>query len=348
MSLHAVIMAGGSGTRFWPKSTPSRPKQFLNLTGDASMLELTVRRLEGLVQPGNAWVLTGKRYAELALSQAKGLGTGRIVGEPMARDTAAAVALGAGLIQAVDPDGVMMLLPADHAIQDRDGFQNTMRQAAELAEQGRFVTVGIRPLYPAEIYGYLQIGEQTGEKTYRLKRFVEKPPRETAEAYLKEGGYYWNAGMFLWKASAVLEQMDRFLPEHATMARRLGKAWGQDDWDKLALEEFEKLEKISIDYGLMEKLDEIVMVEAGFDWNDVGGWAALADLIGADPAGNVIQGKAVCRDSNNNILVTDPDRPLVVSGLSNCVVVSAEAGTLISSMESVERIKSLVNEVLEG
>ena len=339
-------MAGGAGTRFWPYSTPNLPKQFLDLTGEGTMIQLTVNRLKSLVPVENIWVLTSSKFSDLVIEQCPTLLPTQVVGEPMARDTSAAVALGAGLIAAKDPNAIMVVLPADHMIRDETGFVSSINAAVQFAEQDRFVTLGIEPSYPAEIYGYLQAGEAL-DGGFSLKRFVEKPAKAVAEDYLKQGGYYWNAGMFVWKAKLLLSALETHLPEHAKMALTLGHAWGQENWDALAQSVFEPLNKVSIDFGLMEKLNDIAMVPAQFDWNDVGGWAALRDLLPSDATNNTLSGASVIRDAQNNIIITQNQaRPTVVAGISNSVIVNADAGTLVCSHDEIERVKDLIQKVL--
>lgn len=345
-SVQIVIMAGGSGTRFWPYSTPSLPKQFLDLTGEGTMIQLTVERLKGFVPMENIWVLTNAKFSQLVIDQCPELLPSQVVGEPMARDTSAAVALGAGLVAAKDPEAVMVVLPADHMIKDKAGFQGSIERAITLAEQDRFVTLGIEPSYPAEIYGYLQAGEALNDG-FQLQRFVEKPQREQAETYLAEGGYYWNAGMFIWKTSLLMSALEQHLPEHAQMAKTLGEAWGQNDWNDLAAKVFEPLPKVSIDFGLMEKLKDIAMVPATFDWNDVGGWSALRDLLPMDDFKNTLLGANVTRDVHNNIIITqNAQRPTVIAGIKDCVIVNADAGTLVCHHDEIERVKDLIQKVL--
>lgn len=346
-SLQIVIMAGGSGTRFWPYSTPSLPKQFLDLTGEGTMIQLTVDRLRNWVPMENIWVLTNGKFVETVKEQCPDLLDSRIVGEPMARDTSAAVALGAGLIHAVDAGAKMLVLPADHMIRDRDSFLGSLEKAVKLANQDRYVTLGIEATYPAEIYGYLQAGAPL-EEGYQLERFVEKPERKVAEGYLEEGGYYWNAGMFVWKVSNLLTALEQHLPDHLQMAKELGELWGDPSWNAKAEAAFSPLPKVSIDFGLMEKLTDIAMVPATFDWNDVGGWAALEDLLGKDGDGNTLSGANIVRDSKNNIVITQSAaRPTLVVGLENCVIINGQAGTLVCHRDEIERIKDKVTEVLD-
>lgn len=345
-TIEVVIMAGGSGTRFWPYSTPTCPKQFLDLTGEGTMIQLTVKRLMKLVDVASIWVLTNGSFVDTVLEQCPELEPSQVIGEPMMRDTSAAVALGAGLVKAKNPDALMAVLPADHVIRDVDGFCGTLKEAGALAEAGHVVTIGVEPTYPAEIYGYLKTGEAI-DGGYRLERFVEKPCREDAEAYFGEGGYFWNAGMFIWSVARISEELERHLPEHAAMAKALGEAYGQSNWDDLARERFEPLEKISIDFGLMEKLDSIAMVKSNFDWNDVGGWLALEDLIEADGEGNVLQGANVLKDSSGNIVITQSEeRPTLVVGIRDSVIINGASGVLVCHKSEIERIKSSIEKVL--
>ena len=348
--IQVVIMAGGAGTRFWPFSTPERPKQFMDLTGEGSMIQLTVDRLEGLVDVSQVWVMTNQEYVDLVCEICPKLSRDQVIGEPMMRDTSAAIALAGGLIHHKDEDAVMVVLPADHVIRDSAGFQQTLKHACELAEQDQFVTIGIQPTYPAETFGYLQKGAPIAsqkEGAFQLESFVEKPKRELAEQYLESGHYAWNAGMFVWKVDNLLDEIKKHLPEHAKMAETLKKGPGEEGWQEKARNAFESLEKISIDFGLMEKLNNLCMVEAKFDWNDVGGWLALESLIKPDEHNNTKLGKTVTRDAQDNIIVVEDGlKPAIVAGIRDSVIVCSKSGTLVCSKFEVERIKDLVNIVL--
>ena len=348
MSLHIVIMAGGSGTRFWPYSTPKKPKQFLDLTGEGTMLQMTVNRLKGLTDAKNIWVITGAVFKDLVYEQCPELPKENVVGEPMARDTSGAIALAAGLVKAKDENSTMVVLPADHVIKDKEHFQKDISNAVEVAQSNKFVTIGIPPTYPAEIYGYLHCGNQVEQSNaFSLNSFIEKPSKEKAESYLKDGSYYWNAGMFIWKTELIMDALKTHLPEHAAMAETLGSSYGQENWDELAASVFEPLVKISIDFGLMEKLDNIAMIKANFDWNDVGGWLALVDLLGTNDNGNTLQGVNVTSDASNNIIITqDGSRPTLVKGIDNCIIINANAGTLVCNRDEIEKIKPMIEDVI--
>ena len=314
------------------------------------MLQVTVNRLAGWIAPANIWVITGARYVALVREQCPQLPAGRVIGEPMPRDTAAAIALGAALVRAQNPQGIMVVLSADHVIRDVAGFRATISRGIDWARRDEFVTIGIRPTYPAEIYGYLQRGAALDEHgAHVLRSFVEKPSRTRAEAFLPTGEYFWNAGMFVWKAAQLLEEMKKHLPEHADMACKIASLIGPGSWPEEAVDLFAGLKKISIDFGLMEKLARIVMLEARFDWNDAGGWLALEDILGRDAQGNVLRGMNVVHDVRNNIIITQNDRrPTLVSGVQDCIIVNADAGTLVCHRSEIERIRGLVQQIIAG
>ncbi len=344
----AAVLAGGEGLRFWPLSTPERPKQFLNLTGAGTLLQLTLRRLEDLVAPTDTFVLTQDRYAALVREQAPAIAPDRIILEPLLRDTAAAIALAAGVIARRAPGSVMAVLPSDHGIRDVAGFRATLSDAAALAAEGHFVTIAIPPSSPAESYGYLEKGEALDRPgCYRLQSFVEKPDRRRAQGFLDSGRYAWNAGMFLWRPEKLLEALELHLPAHAAMARALAAGPGAPDWLAEARRLFEPLTRISIDHGLMEKITNAVLLEARFDWSDVGGWAALIEMLPKDAQGNALLGHAVRRDTRGNlVIVEDGQPPLVAAGIENSVVICGRAGTLVCARPEAERLKDLVNQAL--
>ncbi len=347
MSLQVAIMAGGAGTRFWPFSTPERPKQFLDITGEGTMMQCTVRRLTAMVKPEDIWVLTNAKYTDLVIEQCPELDPKHVVGEPMLRDTSAAVALAAGLARDRDPDGELAVLPADHVIRNTQAFCSTLAKAHQLAMLGHHVTIGIPPTFPAESFGYLQKGEPLATPgAYRLDSFIEKPRREKAEAFCRAGNYAWNAGMFVWKLEVLFRELQTFLPSHAAMASALGDNSDPVAWSLKAHELFEPLKKVSIDVGLMEKVSNIVTVDAEFDWSDVGGWLALQDVLGVNDEGNTLRGQVHLDRSNNNIImVEDGCQPLLVSGVENMVVIVARGGNLVCSRDQVENIKDKVKEI---
>lgn len=350
--LVAAILAGGSGTRFWPLSTEERPKQFLRLIGERTMLQHTFDRLKGLVPADRVLVLTNARFAERVRTELPEIPPEHVIGEPLPRDTAAAVAL-AGVLAAerFGTEHAMIVLPADHMIQPVDRFQQAVRSAARGALQsGALYTFGISPAYPATGYGYLECGEALepidGVEHFRLLRFKEKPDSETAEEYLRRGGFFWNSGMFAWGVATLLEAIDRHLPEHARALRPLAGYDGSPVWERRLKEAFIALPKLSIDYGLMEKAENVRMVKAPFEWSDVGGWGALGAFLPTDIHGNAVQGEFHGIDAANNLVYCDSEEETVaLIGVHDLVVVRAGTRTLIVHRDKVEEVKSLVEQM---
>jgi len=352
-NLVVCIMAGGSGTRFWPMSRTERPKQFLNLTGDRTMLQVTFDRLQGLVPAERVLVLTNGRFADLAREQLPELPRDNVIGEPMPRDTSGAVALAAALCQERFPGCVMAVLAADHTIEPAEVFRRNLATAAELAaEQGGLYTFGIPPRTPSTGYGYLEMGEviaqRNGATCHQLKGFREKPDLATAETFVKHGGYLWNSGMFVWKVDDIQRELAAQLPAHHAAMIPAAKAWGSEGFEAALLAAFEPLPKISIDFGVMEKAQDVRCLVAQFDWNDVGGWVALEEVLPQDAQGNWTQGKLLALDSAQNIAVSeDPNHQIVLLGVDDLIVVTTPNATLVCRKSEAERIKQVV-EALSG
>jgi len=351
--LVAVIMAGGSGTRFWPLSLPSKPKQFLTLFGDRTMLQLTVDRLAGLVPTERILVLTNGRHAGLVRRQLPQIPAANVIGEPVARDTAAAVTLAAVLCEARFGDPVMAVLTADHLIQPVDLFQKTLSSAARAAhESGALYTFGIAPAFPSTGYGYLEAGEtlpsDDGIEHFRLAKFREKPDRATAEQFVASGRHSWNSGMFAWRTSAIATAIRTFLPGHAERLDPLKRVDNTAGWVPALAEAFEPLEKISIDFGVMEKADDVRMVRAAFQWSDVGGWLALEQFHDPDDAGNRGTGRIRGLDAATNaVFCEDPQEMVALVGVSDLVVVRSGKRTLVTHRSSTEQVKKLVERMQE-
>ena len=295
-SLYVLILAGGSGERFWPLSRKSRPKQLLALFSEETLLEATLRRLDGLVPAKNILILTNADQEAAVRALAKSLPAENIVAEPAKRDTAAAIALGVGWVAARDAKATMLVLPADHLIRDAVAFQKTMRTAAAAAQQtGELVTIGIQPTWACPGFGYIEMGASVtiaeakdGPAVHDVVRFREKPNAELAEQFLRQGNFRWNAGMFIWTIPAILSALRRHAPELGTFVSRLHSG---EDFQMLLRDVFPKLPKISVDYAIMEKAARVLMVESGFDWDDIGSWTALAKYLPTLEAGNVANGE---------------------------------------------------------
>ena len=343
MGDYAVILAGGGGTRFWPLSRQARPKQVLPLLGGTgSMVARTVDRLQPLFARTDILCVTALEHAELLRGDVV---PGNLMVEPCGRDTAAAIGLAAVLLRRRDPQAVFAVLPADHYVDDPGRFQATLRQAFEAARAGSLVTIGIPPRGPSESYGYLQRGPREGG-AFRVLRFVEKPKAEVAARLLASGDHYWNGGIFVWKAEAVLAEIARQLPALAAALDRIAAAAGTPRFDDLLRAEYAALPRISIDHGVMEKAARVVMVEAGFEWDDVGSWSAAADRRPKDAQGNSFEGQVVAVDTKSALVYSsDPAHVVAVLGLDGFVVVHTPDATLVCPKNRADELKKVVEEL---
>lgn len=347
-NLVAVIMAGGMGTRFWPLSTPARPKQFITLFGERSLLQMSFDRLRGLVPPERILVLTNAAHVAIAREQLPELPEGHVIGEPVRRDTAAAVALAAVLVQRRFGDSVILTLTADHLIEPTDLFQREMVSAArKVADDDVFYTFGIKPAYPATGYGYLETGDVVaddgGIEHFELRQFKEKPDLETARRYVDSGSFLWNSGMFVWRAVPILEEIRTWLPGHYDALKPLGGADGTPKWQEALEKAFSAIRPISIDYGVMEKTKTpLRCVSSRFSWSDVGGWPALGELLSKDPGGNAIRGRLKALDASGNLVFCErPDETVALIGVDGLIVVRAGNRTLVARKDQVDRLKDL-------
>jgi len=343
---YAVIMAGGRGERFWPLSTSKRPKQMLCLVGDKPLMAMSAERMAGLVPPERVIVVTGADLAAAAAAAAPGLPCTNIVGEPFGRDTAAACALGTALVRKRDPEGIVCILTADHIIKDAPRFREILAAAIGVAGAGdRLVTIGVEPAYPSTGFGYIEAGERVAAPGnvpfFRAKRFVEKPDRATAGKYLAAGSYCWNSGMFVWSCGLFLEELKKHRPPLARMVDAVTPAIGTPDFDRVLEAEYGKLERISVDYAIMEKTDRMVMARGAFGWDDVGSWPALQNHLDRDADGNVVTGKCEALDSSGNVVVSK-ERLTALIGVKDLVVVQAPGATLICRKDRAEEVKEMV------
>ncbi len=348
----AVILAGGYGERFWPASTMQRPKQLLGLLGERPMLGMAVDRLEGLIPPERVLVLTSADLVAPTIAAAPDLPAENVIGEPVRRDTAAAVALAAAVVKGRDPEGVFCILTADHVMGDLELFRATLATGLELAAaEDVLVTIGLKPTHPSSAFGYVESGAVLeGERDVAVRdviRFVEKPDVATAEEYLATGSFWWNSGMFVWKAEHLQAAFAAHRPELAAFIDDLVPAVGTPGFADALAAGFEPLEKISIDYALMEKADNIVMAEGHFSWDDVGSWPEVANHLPADDAGNVVKGDARLLDASNNIVISE-GRLTAVIGLDDVVVVHEGDATLVVPKDRAQDVKKIVTELRES
>jgi mannose-1-phosphate guanylyltransferase len=345
--LYAVILAGGKGERFWPQSSPERPKHLLSIVGEEPMVAQAVRRLEGLVTPERIFIVTNVQHVAAVQAACPAVPRDQVVGEPMGRDTGPAAALAALLVRERDPEGVLVLLPADAAIHDAAGCRATLHAAFLVAQaKDEIITIGVRPTLPATGYGYLRRGEQLGESEgrpwFRVERFVEKPDLATAQRYLAEGAYLWNAGMFVARA-AVLEAAFRVhAPAIAAGMDQLAGARGGGSWQARLEEIYPTLPKISVDYAVMEKAGNMAAFEAAFDWDDVGEWPALARHWPLDASGNVARGPVVLEAAHDNIVFSEGGQVVALLGVKDLVVVHTPGATLVCHKDHAQDLKKLV------
>jgi mannose-1-phosphate guanylyltransferase len=340
--LHAIVMAGGSGTRFWPASRVGLPKQLLPLAGERTLLADTVDRLAGLVPADRVMVVTSARLLDAVRRQLPQVPEAGLVGEPCKRDTAPCIGLAALLVARHDPDAIMAVMPSDHVIRPAEAFRGAIRQAAALVTEapGRLVTFGIKPTYPAECFGYIQQGQPiaagpaggdvAAAAVHQVARFREKPPASVAREYMAAGNFLWNGGIFVWKAATILAALEERQPECLAHLRRIAAAWDTPARDRTFAEEFAAIKGISIDYAVLEHARDVVVIEAPFTWDDLGGWAAVARQRGADADGNTIVGRHLGLESVRTIVHSDGDHLVVTMGLEDMLVVHTPDATLVA------------------
>ena len=349
MKLTAVIMAGGKGERFWPKSRTSCPKQFLSLTSDGeTMLQKTVRRLAPLVAEDDVYLVTNAAYRERIAEQLPELPAENVLFEPCPRNTAPCIGLAASVIRKKYGDAVMLVLPSDHLIRSEDMYLDTLRRAVLAAENGRnLVTLGITPTYPETGYGYIQYVRGSGRNgVYQVERFVEKPDLPTARTYLKEGNYLWNSGMFIWKASSILYNMQAFMPELYNGLMPVADAYGTPEFETVLNAAFCELPAQSVDFGIMEKADSICTIPGSFGWDDVGSWLALERINPTDTQGNMFSGDVVSVDSRRCTVCADA-RTVAVLGLEDMVIVDTPDALLVCNKNSTQDIKKILSSLRE-
>ncbi len=347
---HAVVMAGGSGTRFWPESRARRAKQFLNLTGHGTMIAETIRRFAPLVPPDNIWVVAGEKDREHLSAAALGIPPENLLLEPVGRNTAPAVALAAAAIRLKDPEAVVVASPADHAISDLKGFRSIIRKALRLTRKsGCFVTLGIPPTHPATGYGYIERGQPYGDpKTgaFRVRRFAEKPDVATARRFLRSGRFDWNSGLFLFRLPEFRERLQSHLPEvHAAFESAFRHA-GKSGFPAAIRKAYRAIPSVSVDHGLLEHEPEILVVPAAVGWNDIGTWRSLHEFLGHGEAGNVLFGNVIAADCRN-VLVRSDRGIVAVLGMEDVVVVRSGDAVLVCPRNRSEEVKGIVDQVKE-
>lgn len=345
-SIYALILAGGSGQRFWPLSRDKSPKQLLRLFDEKTLLEHTIDRLQSLIPLENILILTNYQQIGNVRAILKDFPADNIIAEPEKRDTAPAIALAVGWVAARNPGATMMVLPSDHIIKDKEAFQKTLQTACAAAAQSEaLVTIGIKPTWACPSYGYIERGEpfalseDTGVPVYEVLRFREKPSTELAERFLEQGGFNWNAGMFFWTVSTVRKNLAEFCPE---LARFVGNLEASADFHATMQEQFPTLPKLSIDYALMENAPRVLNVEASFDWDDVGNWTSVGKYLEQTAEGNQQNCDVAQLDTAHNLVFSSTSQQIALLGVEHLMVITTPDAILVAHRSEAEKIKKLV------
>ncbi|MBR6345424.1 MAG: mannose-1-phosphate guanylyltransferase [Lachnospiraceae bacterium] len=344
MKVTALIMAGGKGERFWPRSRVNRPKQFLCLTGDGkTMIQQTVERIRPLVDYEDIFIATNEKYKGLVKEQLPEIPEENILLEPVGRNTAPCIGLGAIHVRRKYDDAVMLVLPSDHQIKYKGMFINVLKDAIDVANEGEnLVTIGITPNAPETGYGYIKfLPDHMIGRAFKADKFVEKPDLNTAKKYLETEEYMWNSGMFVWKASTILDSIEKHLPEIYGGLKRIEESIGSDDEESILSGVFESIPSESIDYGVLEKEDSIYVLPGTFGWDDVGSWLSVGRMRQANDAGNVVSGNAMTVNVKNCIIEGE-DKLIAAIGIHDIVIVDTEDATLICAKDSTGDIKKIV------
>ncbi len=345
--MYAVIMAGGIGTRFWPRSRVKRPKQLLNIFDNHTMIQATVRRLDQVISHNNIFVVTTKPQQDEIKRQLPFLKSHNLIIEPKGKNTAPCIGLAAIILKQKDPDAIMVVLPADHRIEKERLFQEALIVAESLAKKDDcLVTLGINPTYPSTGYGYIQKNEHlatiNGIESYKVKTFAEKPDKTTAERFLKSGDFFWNSGMFIWKASTILTEIERSLPELYDGLMEIQQALGTKSEKEIINKVYCQIRSISIDYGVMENANNVIVLKGDFDWNDLGSWEEVYKISTKDEHKNVVIGNHFLIDSKG-CFIDAPKKFIAAVGIENLIVVETDDALLLCPRSKAQDVKELVD-----
>lgn len=352
--LHAMIMAGGGGTRFWPRSRSKRPKQFLTFSGDRTLLQGTVDRVAAQVPPERTWVITGDAYVAETRAQLPDVPASNIIGEPEGRDTAPCVGLGAAVIGKVDPNATIAVMPADHDIEPVQEFRRALHAAEQFANDSpdKLITFGIKPTFPSTGYGYIlrgaSAGSRQGVNASHVVAFAEKPPFPVAEEYVANGNYDWNSGIFVWKPQTILSELKARKPEVHGVVVAIAETWGTPQWAPALRDGYKRAAKVSIDKAVMEdagKEGKVLVLNAPYQWDDVGSWLALERGNPQDAEGNTVQANHCGINTSNCVIVGEADRVIGTYGVSNLLIVQDGNAILVADRKFEDKVKEIVDKL---
>jgi mannose-1-phosphate guanylyltransferase len=344
MKLFAVIMAGGVGSRFWPRSKEKSPKQLLRIFGENTMIQDTVERLKGLVDDENIFIITNKVQKPEIVVQLKNIPVENIIEEPFGRNTAACIGLASIIIEKKDKDAVTLILPADHIIKDKNIFHTTLKNAAKFAFESKgLVTIGIPPTRPETGYGYIQIDDKSiSDNIFQVLSFAEKPNYATAVRFIESGDFMWNSGMFIWRADAILHEIKNYLPDLYEGLETVRKDLGNSEYEKTLFNVYGILRSISIDYGIMEKSKHVFLIKGEFSWSDVGSWEEVYQLSEKNNEGNALKGN-IYSDRTIDSYIYSPDKFTAVIGVESLIIINTEDALLICRRDNCQDVKKIVD-----
>lgn len=349
MRICSVVLAGGGGTRFWPLSRQNMPKQLLNISGNDIMINETINRCSGLIESLDTYIVTNKTQLDvLGKVLLSDIPRDNILVEPVGRNTAACIAYAALALKKKYDDAVMVVLPSDHYIHDVVNFRNTLSMVCTMAEDtDKLFTIGIKPTFPATGYGYIKYDPSALNVTtqaFDVEEFVEKPNFDKAKTYMESGRYLWNSGMFIWRASTILDSFKRYLPRLYKTLMGLYRFIGTENENKVIEEIYPQLQNISIDYGILERSDEVMVVTGNFGWNDVGSWDALGAIFPVDESGNIVKAKHIGINTRNSIIYSG-DRLITTIGINSLIIADTEDALLICTKDNAQDVRKIVDEL---
>lgn len=349
-NVYAVIMAGGVGTRFWPRSREKSPKQLLEIVGKSTMIQNTVQRISDLIEPKNILIVTNKIQKPSIEKKLQNIPDENIIVEPIGRNTAPCIGLAGLFVRRTDPDAVMVVLPADHIMHDEEEFRRVLRLAIWVAyESGKMITVGVQPTRPETGYGYIQvIDEDDGTNqyfergVYKVKTFAEKPNLTIAQQFLDSGDFLWNSGMFVWRVDTIMREIEQHLPEMYHELLKIDDAMGSDKYVNILETTYRIIRSISIDYGVMEKSKEVYVIKGNFGWSDVGSWDEVYRISGKDDHGNSVTGQAHLQDTKNT-LVFGGDKFISTIGVEDLIIIATDDAVLVCKQGRSQDVKEVVD-----